>query len=50
MYPDCGRLLRVDDQRAEAVAALKRATEMDPNDREARLELGFRYVVDDKHA
>ena len=50
MYLDYGRLLRVQDQRAEAVAVLKRATEIDPDDREARLELGYAYVLADKHA
>lgn len=48
MYLDYGRLLRVADKRAEAVPVLKRATEIDPNNRDARLELGYAYVLDDQ--
>jgi len=44
------RLSLREGKRAEAVATLKRATEIDPEDREARLELGYAFVVADKHA
>jgi len=50
MYLDYGRLLRAGGQHAEAVAALRVATQIDPNDREARLELGYAYLTDGKHA
>ncbi len=50
MYLDYGRLLRAEGKRLEAVAVLKRATEIDPDDRDARLELGYAYVIADRHA
>ena len=50
MYLDYGRLLRFYDKRAEAVAVLKRATEIEPGYQEARLELGWAYVVNGRHA
>ena len=46
MYLDYSRLLRASGKHAEAVEALKRATETDPNDGEARLELGYAYLAD----
>ena len=49
MYLDYGRLLRAKDQRAEAVLVLLRATAIDPDDRDARLELGYAYMQADKY-
>lgn len=50
MYLVYGRLLRAADKSAEAVPVLKRATELDPNYLDARLELGYAYVVADDPA
>lgn len=45
MYLLYGRLLRVEDQGPQAIPVLRRATELDPEDQDAHLELGFAYVV-----
>ncbi len=47
MYLVYGQLLRMSDRRPEAVAALKRATELDPGYLEAHLELGFADLADE---
>jgi tetratricopeptide (TPR) repeat protein len=49
MYLDYGRLLRAKNKSAEAAVMLKRATEIEPGDRQAHLELGYAYVVNDQH-
>ena len=49
MYLDYGRLLRVESQPSKAVTVLRVATQIDPNDRDARLELGFAYLIDNQH-
>jgi len=45
MYLLYGQMLRVDGKRGEAAAALARAVELDPESRDARLELAFLYLT-----
>jgi len=50
LYLEYGRLLRGGGQRAEFEAILRHATEIEPDNREARLELGYAYESDDRQA
>jgi hypothetical protein len=50
MYLIYGRMLRAGERHAEAVDVLRRATDLDPDDRDARLELGYAYIIDNQHA